>query len=62
MVTVNACIQQIPPDASGAHKLEVSEISEAAENYLSAVAAVESKVPPGWRVLYVRTLDQISTN
>lgn len=55
MVTVTACIQQTPPDASGLHEVATDEITETAEDYLTAVAAAEAKVPEGWRVLYVRT-------
>lgn len=58
MVTVTACIQQIPPDNSGLHVLDVDEITQTGEDYLTAVAAAEAKVPDGWRVLYVRALEE----
>lgn len=37
--------------------LQMQEITATAEDYLSAVAAVEAQVPHGWRVLYVRADD-----
>lgn len=54
-VTVAACIQQVPPDATGKHDLERKDIEASADTYLDAVAKVEGQVPDGWRVLYVRT-------
>jgi hypothetical protein len=53
--TVVACIQEIPPDASGTHALAMRDLSASAEDYLSAVEKAEAQVPEGWRVIYVRT-------
>lgn len=67
--TVIACIQQVPQDTAAndaAHDLQgsaapedlaVQEISATAEDYLTAVDEVHSRVPEGWRVMYVRTDD-----
>lgn len=41
----------------GGEVLQMQEISATAGDYLAAVAAVESQVPHGWRVLYVRADD-----
>lgn len=63
--TVIACIQQVPSgdgvEAADDPALEVKDISATAEDYLSAVDAVESQVPEGWRVLYVRSDGTLSS-
>jgi hypothetical protein len=63
--TVIACIQQVPRgdaenpsgDDTSTGYLPMQELSATGDDYLAAVDAVESQVPDGWRVLYVRAED-----
>lgn len=62
MTTVYACIQTIPGEDGNDPQpgaLETRDISATGPDYLTAVTAVEAKVPDRWRILYVRTDDPV---
>lgn len=57
MVTVQGCLQEVPPDNSGSHDLDIRYVDETAATYLDAVDKLQATIPDGWRLLYVRTTD-----
>lgn len=62
MITVRACIQQIPQELPSPVPLEMREIEASAPTYLEAVDRVEGEVPEGWRILYVSPADADGIN
>lgn len=54
MPTINARIQQEPPDHRGGYELAVSEIVVDAATYDDAMTEIQTRLPAGWRILFVR--------
>lgn len=52
--TINARIQQEPPDRRGGYDLAVSEILVEAATYDDAMSQIQTQLPGGWRILFVR--------
>ncbi len=54
MPTINATIQQEPPDHRGGYELAISEIEVDASTYDDAMTEIQGQLPEGWRILHVR--------
>lgn len=54
MPTINATIQQEPPDHRGGYNLAISEITVDRPTYDDAMTEIKSQLPEGWRILHVR--------
>lgn len=53
MLTINARIQQEPPDHRGGYDLALSTITVDRPTYDDALTEVRSQLPEGWRILFV---------
>jgi hypothetical protein len=60
MVTVIGRIGEIPPDHKG-YDMPSDQVVVEADSYDEGFAAVKQAVPEGWRLLFVRTLQEGET-